>query len=183
MIAFPDSLPRVMWNNDRLIPLSEGWISESIEESAQRAGVQRWPWTLQVSKAIVHHLEESCEKMTISKDELDLVLQATLMGIGHGDIAKYAKLSAPRVSIYLPDLARETGHEILFFQNLMRRLDEAVGLRVNGVRLESVRECVKILESAVKWRQSCDALRDEIVNFARLKVNTSATPKMELLIQ
>ena len=41
MIALPQRLPHVIWKKDRLVPLSEGWLAESIEQAAAGAGYHR----------------------------------------------------------------------------------------------------------------------------------------------
>ncbi len=57
MIALPQRLPHVIWKNDRLVPLSEGWLAESIEHAAAAAGYHRWHLAPEVARAIAVYLE------------------------------------------------------------------------------------------------------------------------------
>ena len=43
MIALPQRLPNIIWKNDRLVPLSEGWLAESIERAAANAEAAEAP--------------------------------------------------------------------------------------------------------------------------------------------
>ena len=57
MIALPQKLPHVIWRNDRLVPLSEGWLAESIEHAAAASGYHRWHLAPEVARAIAVYLE------------------------------------------------------------------------------------------------------------------------------
>lgn len=182
MIAPGQRLPMVQWRNCRTVPLSEGWLAESLVVSAQRAGARDWSWSGEVAKAISYYLEHEFDGPTITTEQLTKVLQCSLRGIGCGDIAARVTVVAPRVSIYLPDLAQQTGMELLFFRLLRHRLEEAVEVVVRGVRLEGIRPCVKILGGSKTWRTRCEALSDEIVRFTRQQLHGSSRPPVDLVI-
>ncbi|GAB4252901.1 MAG: hypothetical protein OHK005_20190 [Candidatus Methylacidiphilales bacterium] len=182
MIAPGQRLPMVQWRNCRSVPLSVGWLTESLVASAERAGARDWSWSGEVAKAISHYLEHEFDGQTITTDQLTEVLRRSLRGIGCGEIALRATVVAPRVSIYLPDLARQTGMELLFFRLLRHRLEEAMEVVVRGVRLEGIRPCVKILGGSKTWRSRCEALSDEIVMFTRQQMHGSSRPPVDLVI-
>ncbi len=182
MIAPGQRLPMVQWRNCRSVPLSVGWLAESLAASAECAGARDWSWSGDVAKAIGHYLETEFEGQTITTEQLTEVLRCSLRGIGCGEIARRATIVAPRVSIYLPDLARQAGLELLFFRLLRYRLDEAVDVVVRGVRLEGIRPCVKILGGSKTWRSRCEALSDEIVAFTRQQLHGSSRLPVDLVI-
>src|SRR5690606_1647082 len=108
MIALPHELPLVTWHKRRQISLSEGWIAESLAHSAAKAGVPTWQWSGEIARAISQYLREEYPANVISPAELRTLLGKSLRGIGYPEIADQASLVAPRVSIYLPDLASRT---------------------------------------------------------------------------
>lgn len=182
MIALPSKLPNVIWQNERLVPLSEGWIVESIEQSARNAGYLNWHLSPHVARAIVHYLETDCEVQVLSVEALQAMIRKSLEGIGFPDVAQNSHVVAPRVSIYLPELAAHAGYELLFYPMLGDRLTQAINYQVKGVRLEGLRDCIKILDAAPRWRKSCSQISDEIINFSRAHLSRSDAPSVELLI-
>ncbi len=182
MIALPQKLPNVIWQNSRLVPLSEGWIVESIEHSARNAGYLNWHLSTHVARAIVHYLETDCEFQVLSVEALQAMIKKSLEGIGFPDVAQNSDIVPPRVSIYLPELAAHASYELLFYPMLAERLDQAIEYQVRGVRLEGLRDCTKILDSAQRWRRSCRTLSDEIISFSRAHLSRGNAKAVELLI-
>jgi hypothetical protein len=87
MIALPQRLPHVIWKNDRLVPLSEGWLAESIEHAAEAAGHHRWHLAPEVARAIAVYLENDWVAPALRVDHLCEMVQRSLEGIGYDDIA------------------------------------------------------------------------------------------------
>jgi hypothetical protein len=182
MIALPHRLPHVLWHNHRLVPLSEGWLAESIDCAAGNAGYPHWHLASHVAKAVAMYLEEECQATVISVDLVEDVIRRSLAGVGFNEMAAaHAKLLPPRVSISLPELASRAPLELAFFPMLGRRLSDALAYEVRGIRLEGLRDCVKCLDAAIKWRQTCQTLSDQIIRFARAYVE-QAPSAVELVI-
>jgi hypothetical protein len=182
MIASAYRLPQIIWNNGRLVPLSEGWLAESIEQSALAAGHEEWAMTNEVARAIAHYLENDWISPALSLEVLREMLRRSLEGIGHREIADASFIVPPRVSISLTDLAMIAPYPLEFFPILRTRIHEAVDIPVRGVRLEGLRECTKILDSAHRWRRTCDEIRDDIVLFARACIYQRRPLQIELII-
>jgi len=106
----------------------------------------------------------------------------SLESIGFEEVAKESRLLPPRVSISLPQLARQTGYELLFFPALQGQLTEALDLRVRGVRLEGLRDCAKLLVAKKRWESQCRELSEQIIGFSRSVIMKSPEPPVELLI-
>jgi hypothetical protein len=166
MICFPQRLPNVIWCNHRMVPLSEGWLEESINDSAHRAGYANWEMSGHVATALAQYFEDECRATAISVEALEMMIRKSLEGIGFGDVAACSQVAPPRVNIYLPELAAHANMELRFFPLLRAKLEEAVNLQVRGVRLVGMRECVKILDSARKWRTTCRQLTQQIIGFS-----------------
>ncbi len=98
MIALPQKLPHVIWKKDRLVPLSEGWLAESIEHSAAAAGHARWHLAPEVARAIAVYLENDWVAPSLSIDNLQEMVRRSLEGIGYADIAQKSLIVPPRVS-------------------------------------------------------------------------------------
>jgi hypothetical protein len=183
MIALPQRLPHVIWMNNRLVPLSEGWLAESIEQSAAAAGLPRWHLAPEIAKAIAIYLENDWVAPALPVDHLKEMVRRSLEGIGYDEIARESLIVPPRVSISLAELALRAPYEIEFFPLLKQRLGDALEVQVAGVRLEGLRDCSKILDSAGRWRQRCVRISDEIIYFCRSYVCRTMPRTVDLVIQ
>ena len=183
MIALPQRLPHVIWKNDRLVPLSEGWLAASIEHSAEAAGHHRWHLAPEVARAIAIYLENDWIAPALPVDHLREMVRRSLEGIGFEDIAQESLIVPPRVSISLMELAVRAPYEIEFYPLLKERLDDALEVQVGGVRLEGLRDCSKRLDSAGRWRRTCERISDEIIHFCRLYIHLMVPRTVDLVIQ
>lgn len=183
MIALTQNLPLVEWQHRRNVPLSEGWLAESIQASASTVGVNHWHCTDDVAKAIAYYLQYEFNGTLITPDELQLLIKKSLQSIGYPEIANALEIVAPRVSIQLHEMADRSRHEMIFFSLLHERLNEAREVQVRGVRLAGLKDSVKILGNVPRWQASCDSLRDDIVAFAREHLLKWEHPTVELLFE
>jgi hypothetical protein len=183
MIALPQSLPHVIWKNDRLVPLSEGWLAESIEHSAAAAGLPHWHLAPEVARAIVVYLENDWVAPALPLDYLQEMVRRSLEGIGYDEVAQKSLIVPPRVSISLLELAARAPYEIEFYPLLKQRLGDALEVQVTGVRLEGLRDCSKILDAAGRWRQTCVRISDDIIHFCRSYMHLAMPRTVDLVIQ
>jgi hypothetical protein len=182
MISLPNTLPLVQWNTKRNVPLSEGWLAESIYKSAEIAGYYQWEMSDEIARALAYYLQSNYHDSLISVNHIQHLMRASLCGVGKEDIAKHAMVIAPRVSIYLPEIAHKAPYELIFFQALRERLQEAVEVVVRGVKLEGLKPCVKIIERAERWHSDCRHLSKEIVAYARNFLSADDQRLVELVI-
>src|SRR5271170_953740 len=181
MIALPQRLPHVIWKNDRLVPLSEGWLAESIEHAAAAAGHPRWHLAPEVARAIAVYLENDWVAPALTEEHLKEMVRRSLEGIGYDEIARNSLIVPPRVSISLTELAMRAPYEIEFFPLLKERLGDALEVQVGGVKLEGLRDCTKILDSAGRWRRTCVRISDDIIHFCRTYVYQSMPRTVDLV--
>jgi hypothetical protein len=183
MIALPQRLPHVIWNKDRLVPLSEGWLAESIEHAAAAAGMPRWELAPEVARAIAVYLENDWIAPALPLDHLQEMVRRSLEGIGFAQIACQSLIVPPRVSISLTDIANRAPYEIEFYPLLRQRLDDALEVQVAGVRLEGLRDCTKILDAAGRWRRTCVRISDDIIHYCRSFICRAMPRSVDLVIQ
>jgi hypothetical protein len=183
MIALPQRLPHVIWKNDRLVPLSEGWLAESIEHAAAAAGHPRWHLAPEVARAIAVYLENDWVAPALTLDHLKEMVRRSLQGIGYDEIARKSQIVPPRVSISLTELASRAPYEIEFYPLLRQRLGDALEVQVAGVRLEGLRDCTKMLDRAGRWRQTCLRINDDIIHFCRSYMHHFTPRPVDLVIQ
>ncbi len=183
MIALPQRLPHVIWKNGRLVPLSEGWLAESIEHAAAAAGFLRWHLAPEVARAIAVYLEDENSAPALPLDYLQEMVRRSLEGIGYSEIARESRIVPPRVSISLLEIAARAPYELEFYPLLKQRLGDALEVQVAGVRLEGLRDCSKILDAAGRWRQTCIRISDEIIHFSRTFINHDRLRTVDLVIQ
>jgi len=173
----------VIWKNDRLVPLSEGWLAESIESAAAGAGYHRWHLAPEVARAIAVYLENDWIAPALPVDHLREMVRRSLEGIGFDDIARKSLIVPPRVSISLMELAVRAPYEIEFYPLLKERLADAIEVQVGGVRLEGLRDCTKLLDAAGRWRRTCVRISDDIIYFCRSYLCRTMPRAVDLVIQ
>jgi hypothetical protein len=182
MIAHPHRLPHVVWQNSRLVPLSEDWLIESIEHSARTAGYASCEVASHLARAVALYLEEHCKTPTLTVDILHRLMQTSLEGVGYYEVAAASVILPPRLAIFLPELATRAPYELIFFPALGARLREALACQVSGLRLEGLRDCSKILHATRKWRESCLNLSEQIISYSRACIAQSSAPEVDLVI-
>ncbi len=183
MIALPQKLPHVVWRNERLVPLSEGWLAESIESAAAGAGYHRWHLAPEVARAIAVYLENDWVAPSLTLDHLREMVRRSLVGIGFEDIAQKSLIVPPRVSISLVEIALRAPIELEFYPLLRERLADALEVQVGGVKLEGLRDCSKVLDSAGRWRRACGRISDDIIHYCRSFIHRSVPCAVDLVIQ
>jgi len=182
MIALPQRLPYVLWKGDRLLPLSEDWLVESLSLSSRAAGHDRWDLSQHVARAIVSYLEEEYCASTITPTQVNQMLSQSVEKIGFGDIAAKTSLISPRLAISLAEIADSAPYELLFYPRLREKLDDIVAMEVRGLVCGDLRPCVKILDQAPRWRQTCDTLSEQIVAYIRTYMTTDPRRSFDFAI-
>jgi hypothetical protein len=183
MIALPQRLPHVVWHNNRLVPLSEGWLAESIEHAAAGAGYHRWHLAPEVARAIAVYLENDWVGPSLTIDNLREMVRRSLEGIGFEDIAQKSLIVPPRVSISLTELALVAEIELSFYNMLRERLSDAIDVQVGGVKLEGLRDCSKLLGSKGRWKRNCVRISDDIIDYCRKFIGRAVCCSVDLVIQ
>lgn len=182
MIALINQLPMVRWHEQLSVPLSVGWLEESIDHAAQQSECRYWQWSQDVASALLAFLREDFHDGVISREQIEQLMRRSLVGIGYPEVAKKACLLPPRISIHLPEIARQAPYELIFYPLLRQRLQFAVNMMVRGVRLKGIRSCAKTLGQARRWTRECQDTSDQIVAFARQELYQLQRASVELLI-
>jgi len=182
MIALPDKLPLVEWKDGRTIPLSEGWLAESIHTSILQNHTCSEVDVDAVVYAVTYHLKDRPLGTTLSHLQLESVIRKSLLPFCQDEWVEQFRLTAPRVTIHLTEIASRHSIELAFFDALQDRLQESVDSVVKGIRLEGIRDSVKHLHNARRWKKTCQTLNDEIVLFTRKTIEKTNQPQMDLVI-
>lgn len=138
-----------------------------IRQAAARAGL-RDAWIADdIARGIVLYLKERFDHNSISIEEFFGKIEGTLRAIGFADVAGNLRKSAPPSEISLSRVAEEagSGYELLFFQLLNERLDEARRRGTTQVFCLELREAVTRLCAAKRWNQRCEELQSEILDY------------------
>lgn len=184
MIALPNDLPMITWQGKRTVPLSPGWLAESISTSLEtEPDSGEWQWTEEVVQALCYYLKNDYLGSEIEDQKLLGLIRHSISSMGYPDLSPKVKLLAPRVVISLPELAQSSHMELVFFQNLQSKLDEAFITVVRGIKLEGIRSTVKSLQGTRRWKKSCQTLNDEIVLFTRKTLEQWNQPIVDLVIK
>lgn len=182
MIALPDKLPLIEWKDGRTVPLSEGWLAESLHTSLCQHPRYSALDVDAVVYAISYHLKDRPQGTTLSYLQLESIIRKSLFAFSPGGGFEHVHLTSPRVTIHLNELASRHSIELAFFDALHDKLQEAVDSVVRGIRLEGIRDSVKHLNNARRWKKNCQTLNDEIVLFTRKTIEKTNHPVIDLVI-
>ncbi|MEM6601386.1 MAG: hypothetical protein AAF649_08375 [Verrucomicrobiota bacterium] len=158
-------------------------MTESIDFSLAAGDTSHWQWTRDVVETICLHLKEDYQGSEIHHTELARIVRQSIEVLGYPDIANQVQLTAPRVVIHLTEIAQRSDIELVFFQELQHKLDEALSFVVRGIKLEGIRDSVKTLNQTKRWKRNCQTLNDDIVKFVRKNLERWDQPAVELIIQ
>ncbi len=176
MICLKDNLPVIQLASGQAIAFERDWLVRSLAQAAARAGYEKWWLAAHVAESVTEFLRDQTELNVLPVERLTAAVRSVLQVIGYGEIGQHFTPAPPRVRISLVELAREAGHgyEMAFFEMLGRRLRELCREPGSYFELLGLEPCVKLLRSRKSWSRDCDALRTEIVCFAREHSGTAA---------
>ena len=183
MIALPQKLPHVIWKNDRLVPLSEGWLAESIEHSAAAAGHPRWHLAPEIARAIAVYLETTGWRRRSRSIICSRWCGARSRESASTKSRRRAGSCRRGFPFHWPSWRCGGRPRSEFYPLLKERLGDALEVQVAGVRLEGLRDCTKILDSAGRWRRTCFRINDEIIDFCRTYMARFVPRTVDLVIQ
>lgn len=176
MICLKDNLPVVQLAGGQVFAFERDWLVRSLARAAARAGYAQWWLAGHVAESVTAYLREQTELNVLPVERLTAAVCSVLQVIGYGEIGRHFTPAPPRVQVSLVELAREAGagYELAFFEMLGRRLQELCREPGSCFDLLGLERCVKLLRAKKSWSRDCDALREEIVTFAREHSGTAA---------
>ena len=176
MISLKDNLPVIQLASGQVIAFEREWLIRSLAQAAARAGYVKWWLAGHVAESVATYLHDQEEVNVLPVEQLSRAVQSVLQVIGYAEVAQHFIPAAPRVQVSLVELAREagTGYELAFFDMLGRRIQELCREKNSCFELLGLERCVKLLRARKTWSRDCDALRNEIVSFAREQTGTAA---------
>ena len=176
MIAFKDGLPVIQLPNGQALAFDREWLLRALAQAAQRAGYGKWWLAEHVAESVTSYLRDQKEVNVLPVERLTTAVRSVLQVIGYGEVGQYFEPGPPKVNISLLELAHEAGagYELAFFDRLGRRIHELLVEKASHFDLVDLEPCVKLLSARKVWCRGCDALRAEIVSFAREQTGTAA---------
>lgn len=166
------------------MPFERTWLVVSLAKAAESAGYKKWWLAPHVTESVTNYLEKDFGESVVTINRLEKAVQSVLQVIGYADVAGHFHAAPPPARISLAELARDAGHgyELVFFDLLRTRIQEAVDGKTERLEICDAHRGVKLLRSAKNWRRDCSGLLDEIVTFVRDEVDSRSRPK-ELQVQ
>lgn len=176
MIAFYDHLPLVRLEDGRCVAFDRDWLVRSLSRAARKAGFAQWWLASHVAESVTQFLRDQSELNVMPVERLTTAVQSVLQVIGYAEVGRFFEAGRPLAQVSLVELAREagTGYELAFFERLGRRILELVEEEHCDFELYGLEPCVKLLRARKAWSRDCDALRAEIVSFARDQTGIAA---------
>ena len=178
MIALKDDLPVIQLASGQAVAFERDWLVRSLAHAAQRAGYCKWWLAEHVAESVTSYLRDQRELTVLPVEQLTKAVQSVLQVIGYAEVGQHFVPGPHKVQVSLVELAREagSGYELAFFEMLGRRIQELLREKSTHFELVGLESCVKILRVRKVWSRDCDALRMEIVSFAREQTGTAAAP-------
>lgn len=169
MIAFRDALPLIVLRDRRAMAFDREWLTRVLTLSAQRAGLPDWPLAPHVAESVHVWLGMLTNRTTMSAAVFTKAVREALGAIGFAEIGECFEEASIYARISLVEIAQQAGdgYELAFFSTLDARLREVFAAGGSYCELHSIGPCVKVLRRRMHWSRCCDALRGEIVAFAR----------------
>ena len=169
MIAFRDALPLIVLRNRRAMAFDREWLTRVLTVAAHRAGHSDWPLAPHISQSVHEWLKSLSDRTTMPVASFTRAVREALKAIGFAEIGECFEAASPFARISLVEIAQQAGNgfELAFFSALDARLREVFGAGGSYCELHSIEPCVKVLRQRRQWSRGCDALRGEIVTFAR----------------
>jgi len=169
MIAFRDASPLIVLRDRRAIAFDREWLARVLALAAHRAGHPDWPLALHVAESVQVWLQSLGDRTTMPVASFTRAVREALKAIGFAEIGASFEAASPYARISLVEIAQQAGNgfELAFFASLDLRLREVLDAGGSYCELHSLEPCVKILWQRRHWSSRCDALRAEIVTFAR----------------
>jgi hypothetical protein len=174
MIAFRDDLPLVQLANGQAVAFERSWLLRALADAARKAGYAQWWLAEHVAESVTTFLRDQRELNVLPVERLTKAVQSVLQVIGYSEVGRHFVAGRPTVEISLLELAQEAGagYELAFFDRLRRKLDQVIREQPEHFALSGLEACVKLLRHRKTWSRDCDALRTEIVSFAREQAGT-----------
>lgn len=169
MIAFRDALPLIVLGNRRAMAFDREWLARVLALAAHRAGHADWLLGPHVAESVQAWLLSLSDRTTMPVATFTRAVREALKAIGFAEIGACFEAASPFARISLVEIAQQAGNgfELAFFATLESRLREVFDAGGSYCELHSLEPCVKVLRQRRHWSRSCDALRAEIVAFAR----------------
>jgi hypothetical protein len=169
MIALRDSLPLIVLPGRRVMAFERDWLTRALSVAAMRAGHADWWLAAHVSESVHEWLKTLRDRNTMTAASFTRAVREALKVIGYAEIGERFEEAAPYARISLAEIAREAGNgfELAFFSALDARLREVFAAGGSYCELHGMEPCVKLLRRCRHWSSGCDAMRGEIVTFAR----------------
>jgi len=146
------------------------------------------PQTIQeVLKAVVHYFREDQSYSSVSVDQFSSALGKVLQGFGFDVVFDEEPVVNLRIEqTDLCKLANETsdqGFELLFFQQLRKRVRANLRRSPNIIQFNGLRDCVKQLVGAERWCGRCRRMHGQIVTYLRTCLDHDSRRDCSLLIR
>lgn len=176
MIAFRDNLPLVELATGQTVAFERGWLVRSLTRAGRKAGFANWWLAEHVAESVTEYLRTRGDLTVLPVEQLTKTVQSVLQVIGYAEIGEHFEAGRPVAQISLVELARQagSGYELAFFEMLGRRIQGLVHEEHCDFELFGLEPCVKLLRARKAWSRDCDALRAEIVSFARKQTGIMA---------
>jgi hypothetical protein len=176
MIAFRNDLPLVALPNGQAHAFDPEWLFVSLESAARRAGYPNWWLCEHVTESVTLHLKTQFTAASVSCADLETTVRSVLQCIGYSEVGNVFSFTPPTREISILQIARQagSGYELAFFDLLARQIQDVVLNAPNHFILCGLEPAVKLLRSKKAWSRDCEALRSEIVEFARDHVELAA---------
>lgn len=179
MIAFRDDLPLITMANGHAVAFDRDWLARALNLAAHRCGYAKWWLAPHVAESVHVWLKTLTGQTVLPVCHLTRAVRSALQVIGYAEIGERFEAAAPFSRISLVEIALQAGDcfELGFFRALGKRLQDVLDLGGSYCELHGLEASVKLLQHRKVWSRDCEALRAEIVTYAREHTGLALSPE------
>ncbi|MDX2226675.1 MAG: hypothetical protein SFY92_06280 [Verrucomicrobiae bacterium] len=184
MISPLNILPSVRFPGGKLAAINCGSLHLSLHHAAEKAGMPKWPHCDPIAKALMHHLLSNPPAEEMSLPVFNELVGTVLNTLDFPEISKtFTYIPAQKViDLYHFVDPFQPQFELAFFERLKSEVAQALLQKPENLHIRGLKESVKKMAGAKRWRKNCQRLHDEIVEFLHESVTRNAPENLALVI-
>ena len=166
MIAFKNKRPLLQTGHCVISDYNRDWLEDVLQQAADAAGV-RLPFRVEIARAILLYLEESCPLHAVPLEYLFQRIKSMLCQAGLPRIAEHLRPQTPPVVIDLHEMAEKSPLPLFFFNELEQHLEQLRRLGLTTYEFAGVETCSKLLGDRQRICPTQQRMLDELNAFLR----------------
>lgn len=161
MIGFKNNRPCLKLGDCLISEYGEQWLSEALEEAANRAGTSL-PFKDDLVASVRYYLEHDCDLSVMAVSDLYDRIRRMLNEVGLSHLARELQEVTPPVAVSVAEIARTVPFWLFFDGELRRLLSRLRAQGITRYRFTDKKECILALQGKTRWNSRSQYLLEEL---------------------